>query len=323
MRHRFDQFELDSEQFVLRANGSQVHIEPLVFDLLRFFVRNAGKVVTRDEIIGDVWNGRAVSDATVSSCIKSVRKALGDDGQRQHYVRTVRGRGFQFVACVTIEKETPARTNVEVSPVAPEEVQCDDVAVELAHSSPPRIAVLPLFPLSRDPEQELLGDALSQEVILELSRLHWLFVIARGSSFKVRGQAIDLEEAGRRLGATYLLTGTIAKHDDAYVIAVELCHAPDSNVVWAERFTSPAADLMHMRAALAVEIAGALEPRIQLAEAMQARRVPTEQLDAWAAYHRGLWHMYRFNRRDNELAADMFAQSIQLDPRFARAHAGL
>src|SRR5258706_14660868 len=94
MRYRFDQFELDTEQFSLRANSASIHVEPMVFDLLCFLVENAGQVLTREAIIERVWKGRFVSEATVSSCIKSARKALGDSGQNQTYIRTLRGRGF-------------------------------------------------------------------------------------------------------------------------------------------------------------------------------------------------------------------------------------
>ena len=319
MRYRFDQFELDTEQFSLRAKGVTVHAEPLVFDLLCFFVERVGQVVLRETIIEQVWKGRFVSDATVSSCVKSARRALGDSGQNQTYIRTVRGRGFQFTASVesspgNLERTTAALSRREATNDA--EGLCRQLA-------PARIAVLPLFPLSLDPQLGVLGDALAQEVILELSRLHWLFVIARGSSFKFRGQEIDLAEAGVILGADYLLTGTIMQQARQCVVAVELCRAHDNSVIWAERFTTPIDEVMHMRSTLAGEIVGALEPRVQLSEAMQAAKVPTEHLDAWAAYHRGLWHMYRFNRRDNQLAAQLFARALNVDPGFARAYAGL
>jgi TolB-like protein/tetratricopeptide (TPR) repeat protein len=319
MRYRFDQFELDTEQFSLRAEGTAVHVEPLVFDLLCFFVERVGQVVLRETIIEQVWKGRFVSDATVSSCVKSVRKALGDSGQNQTYIRTVRGRGFQLTASV---ESSPGSLERTAATLNRHEAQNGSESRGRQLASP-RIAVLPLFPLSLDPQLGLLGDALAQEVILELSRLHWLFVIARGSSFKFRGQEIDLAEAGVILGASYLLTGTIMQQARKCVVAVELCRAHDKSVVWAERFTTPIDDLMHMRSTLAGEIVGALEPRVQLSEAMQAAKVPTEHLDAWAAYHRGLWHMYRFNRRDNHLAAQLFAHALEVDAGLARAHAGL
>lgn len=319
MRYRFDQFELDTEQFSLRASGANIHVEPLVFDLLRFFVESRGHVLSREAVIERVWKGRFVSDATVSSCIKSARKALGDSGESQTYIRTLRGRGFQFTASVetgainleTVRQRSEPRQTPS-GPLTPSKV-----------AAPPTIAVLPLFALSGKPQLGLLGDALSQEVILELSRLHWLSVIARGSSFQFRGQAVDLPAAHRILGADYFLTGTIMTEATKCVITVELCSAPDCNVVWADCFTMPVDEIMHMRSALAAQIVSALEPRIQVSEALQAAKVPTEHLDAWASYHRGLRHMYRFNKRDNDLAAQFFAHSAKTDPEFARAHAGL
>jgi TolB-like protein len=315
MRYRFDQFELDTHRYSLRGAGADIHVEPLVFDLLRCFVENAGEVLTRDEIIQRVWQGRFVSDATVSSCIKSARRALGDSGESQTYIRTIRGRGFQFVASIA---SAPASATAVAATAAPPEGAGDSPI-----SPPPRIAVLPFFPLSLDPEDGLLGDALAQEVILEISRLHWLFVIARASSFKFRGQEVDLARAGEILGADYLLTGAILRQNGRILVSVELCRAADRNIVWAEHFTSPADAIMHMGYPLAAEIARALEPRIQHSEALRAARTPTDRLDAWAAYHRGLWHMFRFNAHDNRLATDMFTHALGKDPGFARAHAGL
>ncbi|MGA7322924.1 MAG: winged helix-turn-helix domain-containing protein [Rhodomicrobium sp.] len=316
MRYHFDQFELDTVQFCLKTHGGDIHVEPLVFDLLCFFVENAGQVLSREAIIQHVWQGRSVSDATVSSCIKSVRKALGDSGENQTYIRTLRGRGFQFAA--SVEAATSAQETV--FPANDLHHKDPSLCQVLA---PPKIAVLPLFPLSQELQLGLLGDALSQEVILELSRLHWLLVVARGSLFQFRGQEVDLARAGETLGAGYFLTGTIMEHGQRCVITVELCRAPDGNVIWADRFVTPVNEIMHMQSALAGQIVSALEPRIQLSEALQAAKIPTEHLDAWASYHRGLRHMYRFNRQDNELAAHFFAHSAKADPGFARAHAGL
>ncbi len=319
MRYRFAQFEIDSEHFQLRCDGREIHLEPLVFDLLLFMVERAGQVLTREAIIERIWKGRFVSDATVSSCIKSIRKALGDDGQSQTYVRTIRGRGFQFAAAVA---RVPTGAHQTASPADPNQ-PVDGQRQAIAELAPPRIAVLPLFPLTPTPHLALLGDALAQEIILELSRLKWLFVIARGSSFKFRGQEIDLAQAREVLGATYFLTGTIMQHARNCVITVELCRAPDNHVIWAERFTTRTAEIMHMHSTLAGQIVSALEPRIQFSEAKQAARVPTEHLDAWAAYHRGLWHVFRFNEHDNAMADQLFRRAIEVDPHFARAHAGL
>lgn len=299
----------------MQSNGGDIHVEPLVFDLLCFFVESAGQVLSREAIIEHVWQGRFVSDATVSSCIKSVRKALGDSGENQTYIRTLRGRGFQFA--VSVEAVTISLETVVPSIPLHKEPSLDHVP------APPKIAVLPLFPLSQEPRLGLLGDALSQELILELSRLHWLHLVARGSSFQFRRQEVDLARAGEILGAGYFLTGTIMEHGPRCVITVELCRAPDGNVLWADRFITPVNEIMHMQSALAGQIVNALEPRIQLSEALHAAKIPAGHLDAWASYHRGLRHMYRFTKQDNELAAHFFAQSVKADLGFARAHAGL
>jgi TolB-like protein len=318
MRYRFDRFELDPELFVLREGGVELHVEPLVFDLLCFLVAGAGKVLTREAIIEHVWKGRFVSDATVSSCIKSARKVLCDTGQRQTYIRTIRGRGFQFATPVEIVQANAEQFSPREP--QPEMNAAGDHSKKLA---PPTIAVLPLYPLTEDQSLALFGDALAQEIILELSRLHWLFVIARGSTFRFRSQVVDLAKAGTILGADYFLTGTIQKRARQCVVAVELCRAVDRGVLWAEHFISPLDEIMHLHSRLAADIVAALEPRIELAEALQVANMPTEGLDAWAAYHRALSHMYRFNKRDNELASELFARAVKLDPGFARAHAGL
>ena len=184
MRYRFDRFELDTLQFTLRSGANDIHVEPLVFDLLRFLVERAGEVVTRDIIVEHVWHNRFVSDATISSCIKSARKALGDDGRNQVFIRTIRGRGLQFTPPVekdSVPAKVSARDHPQTQP-ATEAATPDPASTTLDRdfsapriASPPRIAVLPMSPLSQDPVLALMGDALAQEVILELSRLHSLF----------------------------------------------------------------------------------------------------------------------------------------------------
>jgi TolB-like protein len=326
MIYRFDDFELDTAKFELRHRGEARHVEPLVFDLIGYFCANAGRVVTRDEIIAHVWSGRIVSDATVASCVKSARKALSVDTSDTTYIRTVRGRGFSFEAAVgstttvAIEAAPTEMKLREAEPQAP--APTDDLGVT-ALGGQPSIAVLPLHSLTADERFGAVGDAISQEVIVELSRLHWLFVIARGSSFRFRGASIDIVEAGRILGARYVLTGTISIVGQTSVVTLELAHTTDDRVVWAERFETSLEELLQLRTAISSKVVAAVETRIHLAEVTAAARLSTESLDAWSAYHRGLWHMYRFRQSDNATAAGLFRRAIEIDPRFARAYAGL
>ncbi|MDJ0950202.1 MAG: winged helix-turn-helix domain-containing protein [Alphaproteobacteria bacterium] len=318
MIYRFGDYELDTDRFELRRAGEARKIEPQVFSLLELLVSNHARLVTKDEINLRVWGGRVVSEAVVNSRVRTARRAIGDDGKAQRLIRTVHGRGFRFVGDVTLTSAVARHPNDPPDQI----VEAQGIG-EAAPGSRPSIAVLPLQVLTPDPRYGALGDAVSQEVIVELSRLHWLFVIARGSSFRFREPAVDLAAAGRILGARYLLTGTIAFHDRTSIVTVELAHAPDGRVVWADRFESPVDDLLNLRLTISARIVAAVETRIQMTEAAMAARLPTENLDAWSAYHRGLWHMYRFNRHDNEIAARMFDRAITADRDFARAHAGL
>ena len=187
----------------------------------------------------------------------------------------------------------------------------------------PTIAVLPFQVVTTDESCRPFGEAIAQEIIVELSKLHWMFVIARGSSFQFRDPNANLSDISRLLGARYILTGSIEVHGKKCVVAVELSRAPNSHVVWAERYNGTVEDLLQLRQSITTQIVMTIESRVQMTEATQAVRISTANLDAWSAYHRGLWHMYRFNRRDNDIANEMFRRAIAEDAQFARAYAGL
>ncbi len=321
MIYRFSDCELDTDRFELRVAGEVRKVEPQVFSLIELLVANHSRMVAKDEINLRVWGGRPVSDAVVNSRIRAARQAIGDDGKAQALIRTVHRRGFRFVGEVRAA-ETPIPAGHAVLLATPSQPP-QDLADAAAPGARPSIAVMPLQVLTPGPDHDHLGDALSHEVIIELARLHWLSVIARGSSFRFRGPQVDLAHAGRVLGVRYVLTGSVAVHDRTSSVAVELVNAADGGVVWAERYRWPIDDLMRLKLTLSAQIAGAVETRIQQAESDRAAHATTESLDAWSAYHLGLSHMYRFNRHDNEVAARLFERAVGADPHFARAHAGL
>ncbi len=318
MIYRFEDYELDSDRFELRSSGRVRKVEPQVFSLLELLVSNHARLVTKDEINLHVWGGRVVSEAVVNSRIRVARQAIGDDGKEQRLIRTIHGRGFRFVGAVA----TASTADVQTVDLSDFTGDCEPQE-EHAAAGRPSVAVLPLQVLTPDERYGALGDAVSQEVILELSRLHWLFVIARGSSFRFREPGVDLSSVGQILGARYILTGSIAFHDRTSIVTVELARADDCRIVWADRFECPVHDLLQLRLLISAQVVAAIETRIQMAEAERAARMPTENLDAWSAYHRGLWHMYRFNRHDNDIAARMFDRAITADNNFARAYAGM
>jgi TolB-like protein/Tfp pilus assembly protein PilF len=168
-----------------------------------------------------------------------------------------------------------------------------------------------------------IADALPHELITELSRLRWIFVTARGSSFRLRGSDTDMGEIGRLLDVRYCLSGTVEIVGPSLAVTVELIDTRNCGVVWAEHFTRSIDDVHQIREDIRSQILAALEIQIPLHEAALARLTVTENLDAWSAYHLGLQHMYRFNRTDNAAATALFQQAVSRDPGFARAHAGL
>ncbi len=324
MIYRFEEFELDTDRFELRRNGEACPIEPQVFALIELLVSNHERMVSKDEINLTVWGGRVVSEAVVSSRIRSARKVLDDDGRAQRLIRTVHNRGFRFVGEPVAERGiTVDRSVVTVGgPADPSGPGSGGLAMDGA-AGRPSIAVLPFQMLGEDPRYATLADAVAHDVIIELSRLHWLFVIARGSSFRFRGADVDMASAAELLGVRYLLTGSVMIHDGRSIVTAELVQAEDGRVVWGDRLEGSTDDLLGMRLTIASRIVAALEMRIPVNEAARAAALPTESLDAWSAYHRGLWHMYRFNAHDNGIAARMFDRAVSVDPSFARAHAGL
>ncbi len=313
MIYRFGPFELDTAKVELRSGGEVCSVEPQVFALLALLVDNRERLVSKDEIIEKVWDGRVVSEAAVASRIKSARKVLGDDGKTQQFIKTIHRQGFRFVADAKLAGAGVAdQGGGKAAGQAADQI------------SRPSIAVLPFRSIgAAGGAYASIADALPHELITELSRLRWLFVTARGSSFRLRGSDADIGEIGRLLDVRYCLSGTVEIEGASLSVTVELIDTRDGGVVWADHFAGSIDDVHQIRQDIRSKILAALEIQIPLHEAALARLTVTENLDAWSSYHLGLQHMYRFNRKDNAAAAALFQQAVTRDPNFARAHAGL
>ena len=313
MRYRFGPFELDTDASELRVDGAPRPVEPRVFALIALLVENRDRLVTKDELIEKVWDGRVISDAAVSSCIKSARQALDDDGQAQRVIRTIHRKGLRFVAEARVVADAPAVPATAAAAASP---------LPEAFTRP-SIAVLPFELVGNAGRYAPIADALPHELISDLARLRWLHVTARGSSFRLRPPGIDVGEVGRLLGVRYCLSGSIEVTGRQLALTVQLADTRDARVVWADHRSGSLDDVHAIRDDLRTHILTALEIQIPLHEATLARLQATEDLDAWSAYHLGLQHVFRFNRADNASAAALFAQAVARDPGFARAHAGL
>jgi TolB-like protein len=307
MHHVFGDFTLYPDRAELAGAAGPIPLEPKAFAVLCLLVENHDRVVTRDEMIAEVWGGRFVSDAAVATAVKFARKAVGDDGDRQVMIRTAHGVGHRFVA--QVERRLDATTIVQ--PVEPSPEPTD---------RRPTIAVLPFAQGAG--EAMLVGDGLADEIIGSLARLRWLRVIARDSTFRFRQDGLDLGGLRRVLGAGYALTGRIEPVFGRLNVTVTLIETQSGSVVWSDRISSALDDLHLARQEITAAVIGALDLQISQAEAAAARTKSTEMLDAWGAYHLGMSHVLRFNAQDNSIAEALFERAIRLDPNFATAFAG-
>jgi adenylate cyclase len=187
----------------------------------------------------------------------------------------------------------------------------------------PSIAVLPFQNLSGDPEQEFFADGIAEDIITALSRYSSLFVIARNSSFTYKGHAVDVKQVGRELGVRYALEGSVRKAGNRVRVAAQLVEAEAGNHVWAERYDRDLTDIFALQDEITQAVTIAIAPAVADAEQRRAMRRPPENLDAWAAYQRGLWHFSKGTADDNTLAQKFFQQAIDLDPSFAGSYTGL
>jgi TolB-like protein len=212
LRYLFGDYTLDADRRELCRAGQPVHVEPQVFDLLLYVIRNRDRVVTRDDLMAGVWGGRIVAESTLGNRINAARHAIGDSGERQQFIRTIARRGIMFVGDVREEDgagSTRGRSGRLTMAPAPASKTRPSPTVALPDK--PSIAVLPFANLSDDPQQEYFADGMAEEIITALSRCGWLFVIARNSSFHLQGQGVDVRQVGRELGVRYVLEGSVRR----------------------------------------------------------------------------------------------------------------
>jgi TolB-like protein/Tfp pilus assembly protein PilF len=184
----------------------------------------------------------------------------------------------------------------------------------------PSIAVLPFQNMSGEPEQEYFADGIVEDIITALSRFRSLFVIARNSSFTYKGRAVDVKQVGRELGVRYLLEGSVRKTSNRVRIAGQLIDASSGTHLWADRFEGAMEDVFELQDKVSASVVGAMGPSLQLAEIERAKRKPTESLDAYDFYLRGLASIEKWTKEGNEEALPLYYKAVELDPNFSIAY---
>jgi adenylate cyclase len=314
----FEDYALDTERRELRRGQALVAIEPKVFDLLAFVIENRQRVVSRDDLIAQVWERRIVSESALARCISEARSAIGDDGEAQRLIKTLPRKGLRFVGVVREERQPSEVAESDAKPEKPAALPLPDK---------PSIAVLAFTNLSGDPDQAYFSDGITEDIITGLSRFSELFVIARNSSFQYKGRSPDIRQVGRELGVRYVLEGSIRRAGDRVRICAQLIDAVTGAHRWAERYDGELKDVFAVQDEVSRAIVAILVAHVNKAEAERTRLTPPVTWQAHDFFMRGS-DIYTamqssFNVADLYEARRLLERSISLDPSYARAYATL
>ena len=319
MLYLFEDYALDTERRELRRSQALVAIEPKVFDLLAFVIENRQRVVSRDDLIAHVWDGRIVSESALARCISEARSAIGDDGEAQRLIKTLPRKGLRFVGVVREEQQPSEAAEADAKPEKPAPLPLPDK---------PSIAVLPFDNVSGNKDQDYFCDGITDDIITELSRFSELFVIARNSSFQFKGKAVDVRQVGRELGVRYVLQGNIRRAGDRVRISAQLADAVTGAHRWAERYDRQIEDVFAVQDEVSRTIVAILVAHVNKAEAERTLLKPPETWQAHDFFMRASDILSArlsssFNVSDLYEARRLLERSIALDPNYARAYATL
>lgn len=306
MTYSFSEFSLDPDAFELTRDTDKIAVEPQAFSLLQFLIENRDRVVSKDELIEKVWDGRIVSDAALNSCVNAARRAVSDNGKAQAVIKTFPRRGFRFVAEVSNITSTGKRLQPERG--AP------------TQSDGPSIAVLPFDNLSADPEQDYFSDGMAEDLITDLSKISNLYVAARNSTFAFKGRVPEVREIADKLGVAFILEGSVRRMGERLRINAQLINAADGGHVWAERYDGELTEIFEFQDRIREKIVAALRLKLTPADKTRTERRRTENIDAYDLFLKGRQNYFRYAPESLAAAIGQLEKAIELDPGFADAY---
>jgi len=317
MIYHFDRYSLDTRAYQLRCEDQPIAIEPQVFNLLLYLAENCDRVVSRDELLNNLWPGKVVTDSAVSARLKGARRAVGDSGRAQRIIKTVHGRGYQFVATVTC-------SDSESSALASKNRELRGNPLGDFSSGKPSILVTPFFERSPDEDIRYVADAITDELRSGLCRFRQIIVFSREASMDA--DAFQSVADSQQIDVDYLLKGSVHKSGTAIRISVELTNANSGEHIWGDKYDRPFVDdVFAMVDDLAQSIISLLVGRIELDKRHIAMHKASSSSTAFDFYLRGNHYFRDWDcpRENLKPAIEMYSKAIELDPELAAAHAQL
>lgn len=279
-----------------RLDGEELALGARAFDVLAYLHANSERVVSKAELLDTVWEGLMVEESNLSVQISTLRKALGKEA-----VKTVPGVGYRLTSGGSGGHTPPAGPSIPTIP---------------------SLVVLPFANLTGAQEQDYLVDGIVQEISNALSCVSGIFMISSTTSFAYKGRSVDLAEVGRELGVRYILEGSIQAAQNRLRIFTQLVEAESGHTIWQDRFDGSSEDIFDLQDAVAQRVAGALEPKLQYAEAAYAKSKPTESLAAYDLCLRALPFVFKLHAPEVlEKGLDLLKRALDLDPDYIHAHA--
>ena len=301
----FGPFRLDADAGILFHGAEPTPLGQRAVVLLALLVRRAGAPVSKEALIEAAWPAQAIEDSNLTVQIAAVRRILEDLTGDARWIETLPRRGYRYVG--------PVVAGPDADRVASE-------APALTLPDRPSVAVLPFANLSGDAEQDYFADGMVDDIITGLSRINWLFVIARNSTFIYKGRAVDVKQVGRELGVRYVLEGSVRKTGARVRITGQLIDASTGVHVWAERYDRRSDDIFALQDEIALSVVGAIAPSVRRAEINRVKRKRPDSLDAYDLVLRAQPDVDSGMPEQVTQALVLLERSIALEPDYALAH---
>jgi TolB-like protein/Tfp pilus assembly protein PilF len=306
--HKFGPFRLDADAEILFRGAEPTVLGQRAVALLRLLLERAGAPVSKDALIEAAWPGLAIEDSNLTVQIAALRRVFEEVTGGASWIETLPRRGYRYVGPLVATDNPPAEANPQPSPA-------------LTLPDRPSVAVLPFSNLSGDPEPEYFADGMVEDIVAGLSRIKWLFVVARSSSFAYKGKAVDAKRVGRELGVRYLLQGSLRKDGNRVRISAQMIEAETGGHVWAERYDRPLDDIFVLQDEITLSVIGAIEPSLRRAEVERVKRKRPDSLDAYDLVLRAQPDVYSGMPDRVTKALVLLERALALDPTYALAHA--